>query len=214
MTHEEAEGDASGAAGAKQPDAARILFPGYDLAEQHFFRDAFEATRKAEPFLGQIELLESDHAGPIRSVTGERPFDSPLKLHEAQMTIKIADIETMSFDAYATMVKTSSEQLMQAFAKTVFGEMNALIEHVGNTVDGKDKSLFKQFKEGIMKVALDFDDDGKLVPKQLVVPPERLVQAQAVWEAVWRDSEVQAHVVAERDKFLAIRGRRQLLSPC
>jgi hypothetical protein len=65
-----------------------------------------------------------------------------------------------------------------------------------------------------MKVALDLYDDGKLVPKQLVVPPERLVQAQAVWEAVWRDSEVQAHVVAERDKFLAIRGRRQLLSPC
>jgi hypothetical protein len=130
------------------------------------------------------------------------------------MAIKMADIETMSYDAYATMVKTSSEQLMQAFAKTVFGEMNALIEHVGNAVDGKGRSLFEQFKEGIMKVALDFDDDGKLVPKQLVVPPERLVEAQAAWEAVWRDSEVQAHVVAERDKFLANRGRRQLLSPC
>jgi len=191
-----------------------IRFPAYDMADRRFRQKAFEAVRRAEPLLGQIDLVDSDHAGPIRSVGGEKPFDSPMKMHSGLASIAVVDIENMRFEAYADMVRRTTDELIEAFAKTFFGEMGALTEHVGNVVDGKGKSLVEQFKEGLMKVGLDFDDDGSLIPKQLIVHPDKKEEAQAAMEQVLSDPEVHAHVIAEREKFLAAKGQRRLLSPC
>jgi len=197
-----------------KPVTRSIRFPAYDLADRRFRQRAFECVRRAEPFLGQIKLVESDHAGPIRSVGGANPFDSPQKLHSATGSISVADIEQMNFAGYAAMVNNMAEQLLEAFAKAVFADLGAITDHVGNVVNQKDKTLFEQFKEGVMKVALDFDDDGNLVPKQLVVHPSVKEEATVAMRQVFEDADVRAHILSEREKFLANRKQRQLLSPC
>lgn len=191
-----------------------VRFPAYDMADQRFRQKVFDSVRRADPFFGQIALVESDHAGPIRSVGGANPFDAPQKLHSATASIAVADIESMNFTAYAAMLQLMADQFMEAFGRTFFADMGALTTHVGNVVDQKGKSLFEQFKEGLMKVALDFDDDGNLVPKQLIVHPDHKEEAQVAMRQAFDDPDVRAHILAEREKFLASRGQRRLLSPC
>jgi hypothetical protein len=209
--------DASSLAGEEKPQTQSITgirFPAYDLAASRLLQKAFDIKRRAAPVLGQIDLVEKDHAGPIRSVGGEKPFDSPMKMHSGAGSIGIADVENRTFAAYANMIDTMAEELLQSFARTYFGQMGALTAHVGNLVDGAGKSLFEQLKEGMMNVALDFDDDGNLIPKQLVVHPDAKDAASAALHQVLNDPEVQAHVEAESRKFLESRPRRRVLSPC
>ncbi|HEX4013531.1 MAG TPA: hypothetical protein VHX17_06535 [Candidatus Cybelea sp.] len=191
-----------------------IQFPAYDVAARGLLQKVFEAKRLAQPVLGRIDLMEKDHAGPIRSVGGEKPFDSPMKMHSGAGSISIDDLENRSFAAYAKMIQTMAEDLLESLARTYFGEIRALTAHVGNVVDGAGKSLFEQLKEGMMNVAIYFDDDGNLVPKQLVVHPDVKDAASAALAQVLSDPEVQAHVEAERQKFLQSRPRRRVLSPC
>lgn len=200
--------------GTEKPTVAGIRFAAYDRAANRHLQMVFEAKRRAEPVLGQIELVERDHAGPIRSVGGEKPFDSPMKVHSGAASIGVADIENRDFEAYARMINTMSDELLAGFAETFFGGMGAITAHVGNVVDGAEKTLFEQFKEGIMKVALDFDDNGNLIPQQLIVHPDKKHEARLAMEQVMNDAEVQAHVLVERKKFLDSRPRRRLLSPC
>lgn len=191
-----------------------IWFSAYRRAEQYLNRAVFDLRRKADPVLGNIQFVESEHEGPIRSVGGENPFDARQREHVIQSSIPIKAIEALDFSAYVAYLNNNAEQALQALGSTFVQGVKALTAHVGNSVDSAGKSLFESLKEGLLKLDFDFDEDGKLNLPTLHIPPGTEAEFKLAFGSVMADPDVQRHIEAKRSAFLSDRPTRRLMSPC
>ena len=193
---------------------SRIQFPAYGMADRLLLDAIFAERRKSDNLLSQIELAESDHGGPIRSVGGQMPYDSPFQTHEAESSIPIAAIESMDFGAYTKMLNHMAEQFAESLGRMFFSEFSAIANHVGQAVDQRGKTLLEGLREGLMRYQYDFDDDGNLKQMNLYIGPGKEAEFAEALAVLEQDPELNARAIQQREEFLKSRPKRRLLSPC
>ncbi len=190
-----------------------MKFIAYRRAERALLDKVFRARIKSDPALANIEIVTTEHDGPIRSVGGENPFDAVPETGISEMTLSVEAIEALDVDAYAATIVSAADQTISTVGKMIFRNVGAIAKHVGNDLDGRGLTLFQQFKQGILRVELSFREDGQVELPDLFVTPGQETAARITMDEVLRDPEVIASIEARRDAFLKSRSKRRLW-PC
>lgn len=194
--------------------ASAIQFPAYRIADQILLEEVFRARRESDNLLSMIQMAESEHDGPIRSVGGKSPYDAPFQTYAADSSMSIEAIESMDFDAYSRMLSDLVEQFAQSLGGMFVAEVGAIADHVGNVVDQKGKTLLEGLREGFMRKQYDFDEDGQLKQMTICVPEGHEAEFASALAILEEDPDIAARVLQQREEFLKNRPRRRLLSPC
>lgn len=191
-----------------------VVMPAYDEAEYRLHMAVFELRIRADPVLSRIRFVQDDHAGPIRSVGGDNPYESKLEPHGANLALELDAVLSMDFAAYTKLLLDGADQAVASMARMFYRETGAIAEHIGHVYEGPVGDLAETLRRHYMTAELDFDENGNVVAPQFVVPPELADKFRAALDDVTRDPAVIARLSALRDKMLVERPKRVLLSPC
>ena len=195
-----------------EPKAApspAIRIKSWDDAYQSFEHAAFAASYGRNSVLSDIQRIETEHVGPIRSVDGPAKVELPMQVRVIEASIGADAIEEMNFDAHATLISNIVEQSVGHSEKLFLSMLESVTNAVGNVVSGP--LTVDTLREVIRKVEWDFDEDGKATPKQIMVSPHDIERVKSVVEEAGRDPEIIQIMREKQAKAKAERRRRTLL---
>jgi hypothetical protein len=152
-----------------------FILPEYSRAQVQFFSDAVHRMMAAKDELyGSIPVAEPSEVLPVTQSTmpsGEVVQNQPLQM-KATVVFQWDDIRTCNLEALAEQVNNAAEERLAQVMPHVFDVFHRTCDAAGTGADAGGRPFsFELYLEGLERMELQFDREGKPEMPTLVVPP-------------------------------------------
>jgi hypothetical protein len=182
-----------------------VWFDAYNAA----FRGLIYAIRTGTPIIGEIEMILSEHAGPRRTVLGDKAFNVPMKLQTYTANLSTEAIKAFDLTAHKKFVEDVSAQSLAAQHEMLQSGAAQAAEIADNVVGSIGQLTLSHLREIAGRMEVDVDWNGNVRAKDVVVygaTPEQRSHIESVMKAARTDPEIKS-IVAE--KVAAVEARRR-----
>ena len=115
--------------------------------------------------------------------------DSDFKESSSQMTIKIEEVSKLTVEERLARINSVADDMANQMSQHLFGRLKEAIDKTGNVVDRKGQPFTADAVfEMLEKMELEFDDSGKHHNLSIVLHPDVMPRAKAVFEQIESDA--------------------------
>jgi hypothetical protein len=152
-----------------------FILPEYARAQVQFFSDAVRGMMAAKDDLyGSIPVAEPSEVIPVTQNTmpsGEVVQNQPL-LMKATVVFQWDDIRTCNLEAFAEQVNSAAEERLAQVMPHFFDVFHRTCDAAGTGADAGGRPFsFELYLEGLERMELRFDREGKPEMPTLIVAP-------------------------------------------
>lgn len=152
-----------------------FILPEYARAQVQFFSDAVRRMMAAKDELyGSIPVSEPSEVLPVTQNTmpsGEIVQNQPLQM-KATVVFQWDDIRTCNLEAFAEQVNNAAEERLAQVMPHFFDVFHRTCDAAGTGADAGGRPFsFELYLEGLERIELQFDREGKPEMPTLVMHP-------------------------------------------
>ena len=191
-----------------------FILPEYGRAQFQFFSDAVRGVMAAKDELyGSIPVADPSEVMPVTQNTtpsGEVVQNQPLQL-KAAVVFQWDDIRTCNLEALAEQVNKTAEERLSQVMPHFFDVFHRTSDAAGTAMDAGGRPFsFELFLEGLERIEIQVDREGKAILPTLVMHPSMAEKLRSMPPTPEQQKAMDALVERKRIEFNARRRHRKL----
>jgi hypothetical protein len=204
--------------GEQTKDSYRYGVPGdrfyalseYELAYQRVVELASDAIELSENMHQFVRMETSRHGGAARTLLEPGKYeDRPMKEYSTSLSMPIDEIRQGDVEAEIAMLVDSARKRLEQWAPELFKALQESAPASGLVSDGDQQSNVDRLYDGLSRMDIPFDDDGKPILK-VAAHPDAVEKMARMFQEAEQQPRFEELLNRKREEFCAKKRHRRI----
>lgn len=179
--------------------------------ESKLLEKYFRHLLKSDPILNKIGFERDIHPGGVRYQEKGKELITQKEIISARIEISFDDIINFKISNFCEQINKFAFEYLKSLHLSLFGTIKEIIDLTGNVFDAKGKPFsFDMVIDGLEKVEIDFDEEGKPKFPEFILSPELFDKIKDMKPTKEQDARLEKVIEEKKKKYYAQKCHRRL----